>query len=60
MALITGISFCVKNFLGLLLAGLGVALVDLSAVVNALTLNYITLVGTVVVFDASQLLLSDG
>lgn len=40
---------CVKNFLGLLLAGLGVALVDLSAVVNALTLNYITLVGTVVV-----------
>ena len=40
---------CVKNFLGMLLAGLGVALVDLSAVINALSVNYVILVGTVVV-----------
>ena len=40
---------CVKNFLGLLLSGLGIALVDLSAVLNALTVNYVILVGAVVV-----------
>lgn len=43
---------CVKNFLGLLLAGLGIALVDLSAVLNALSVSYVILVGTVVVSTA--------
>ncbi len=40
---------CVKNFLGMLLAGLGIAMVDLQAVLNALSLNYVILVGTVVI-----------
>lgn len=40
---------CVKNFLGMLLAGLGIAMVDLQAVLNALSVNYVILVGTVVI-----------
>jgi len=43
---------CVSNFLGLLLAGLGIALVDLGAVVKAISVQYVILVGTVVIATA--------
>lgn len=43
---------CLKNFTPLLLAGLGITLVNLSAVVNALSVSYVVLVGTIVIVTA--------
>ena len=43
---------CLKNFTGLLLTGLGITLVDLSAVVNAISVSYVILVGTIVIVTA--------
>ncbi|MDF2571023.1 MAG: cimH [Sporomusa sp.] len=44
--------FFLKNFVGLLLAGLGVAMIDLNAVLQALTIQYVILVGAVVISTA--------
>lgn len=43
---------CLKNFVLLLLTGLGVTMIDLNAVVRAISPQYILLVGTVVVTTA--------
>ncbi len=42
----------IKNFAGVLLAGLGIAMIDLTAVINALSVQYVVLVGVVVVGTA--------
>lgn len=43
---------CLKNFVGLLLAGLGITMIDLNAVYNALSPSYVLMVGTIVVSTA--------
>ncbi len=43
---------CLKNFVLLLLAGLGVTMIDLNAVFNAFSFSYILMVGTIVVSTA--------
>ncbi|MDF2501238.1 MAG: citS 2 [Anaerosporomusa subterranea] len=43
---------CLKNFVLLLLAGLGMTMIDLNAVFNAFSLTYIVMVGTIVVSTA--------
>ena len=43
---------CLKNFVLLLLSGLGMTMIDLNAVINALSINYILMVGTIVVSTA--------
>ena len=40
--------FFIKNFAGVLLAGLGISMIDLNAVINALSVQYVILVGVVV------------
>lgn len=43
---------CLKNFVGLLLTGLGITMIDLNAVANAFSLAYVIMVGTIVVSTA--------
>ncbi len=43
---------CLKNFVGLLLAGLGITMIDLNAVANAFSPAYVLMVGTIVVSTA--------
>lgn len=43
---------CLKNFVGLLLAGLGITMIDLNAVYNALSPSYVLMVVTIVVSTA--------
>jgi len=43
---------CLKNFVLLLLTGLGMTMIDLNAVANALSFSYILMVGTIVVSTA--------